>query len=97
MSEKAARHGFYQQGDVFQMLVAINWLRAGAGLADKNWRKLYDLPLAWPRPVFPLKGEDLLAFGLKPGPLVGKKLRQLESDWIDSDFTLSGADLLERL
>jgi poly(A) polymerase len=48
-------------------------------------------------PVFPLRGQDLLARGRTPGPEVGAVLRQLESTWIDSGFKLSRSDLLARL
>lgn len=48
----------------------------------------------WKRPDFPLKGEDLLAAGMAPGPPLGKALARLEKLWIESDFTLSRRELL---
>jgi len=41
---------------------------------------------AWEKPVFPLKGEDLLKIGLAPGPKVGETLRALEEWWASRDF-----------
>jgi poly(A) polymerase/tRNA nucleotidyltransferase (CCA-adding enzyme) len=51
---------------------------------------------SYQRPVFPLKGEDLLQLGMKPGKAVGELLGQLEKEWQDSDFSLSRDALLER-
>lgn len=51
----------------------------------------------WQRPVFPLKAADLLERGFARGPQLGETLRQLEADWIASDFTLSADALLASL
>jgi tRNA nucleotidyltransferase/poly(A) polymerase len=51
----------------------------------------------WQRPVFPLKGADLLASGMAPGPQVGRLLKELEQRWIDSGFALSRPELLAEL
>jgi poly(A) polymerase len=37
-------------------------------------------------PEFPLSGQDLLAKGIKQGPELGKKLKQLEKEWVDNGF-----------
>jgi len=47
-------------------------------------------------PQFPLSGADLAARGLS-GAAVGKKLKQLEKAWLDSDFTLSKEELLNKI
>lgn len=46
------------------------------------------LPLAktWAPPVFPLGGADVLAAGVKAGPVVGRILVQAESWWRAADF-----------
>ncbi len=43
-------------------------------------------------PVFPLKGADLIRRGLKAGPEVGQRLKQIETDWVNSDFSQSVID-----
>jgi poly(A) polymerase len=50
----------------------------------------------WRKPVFPLKGSDLKAQGVKPGPELGARLRRLEEEWIVSGFRLDRVALLER-
>lgn len=48
-------------------------------------------------PRFPLKGADLIARGMAPGPELGQTLARLEQEWIDSGFTLRRSELLARL
>ncbi len=43
-------------------------------------------------PAFPLKGADLIRRGLKAGPEVGQRLKQIETDWVNSDFSQSVID-----
>jgi len=41
---------------------------------------------SWEKPVFPLRGEDLLKINLKPGPEIGQILRQTEIWWVQKGF-----------
>lgn len=41
---------------------------------------------AWQRPVFPLRGADILAVGFSPGPTVSALLKELESWWAAGGF-----------
>jgi len=45
-----------------------------------------DMLRTWERPVFPLKGGDLVALGLRPGPAVAATLQAIERDWIAAGF-----------
>ncbi len=51
----------------------------------------------WEKPVFPLKGKDLLAAGMKAGPAVGKRLKALEQAWVDDGFAGDRETLLAQL
>jgi poly(A) polymerase len=51
----------------------------------------------WQRPVFPLKGADLIARGMEAGPEIGNVLERLEQSWVASDFGLSKDELLASL
>jgi poly(A) polymerase len=53
--------------------------------------------LNWIRPILPIKGEHLLASGMAAGPEIGKKLKALEKDWVDSGFKLTREDLLAKI
>lgn len=50
----------------------------------------------WRRPAFPVKGKDIGSLGLSPGPAMGALLNKLETLWIESDFSLDRAALLEK-
>ena len=50
---------------------------------------------SWEKPVFPLKGKDMQALGLKAGPPIGELLAELEQKWVESGFTLDRESLLE--
>ena len=49
---------------------------------------------SWERPIFPLKGGDLVKRGLRPGPRVAAALQMVENDWIAAGFP--PADWVER-
>lgn len=49
------------------------------------------------RPVLPVKGSDVLAAQVPPGPAVGDILAKVEAGWIASNFTLDREKLLARI
>lgn len=51
---------------------------------------------AWDRPIFPLRGRDLINMGLAPGPKVSETLRHLEDQWLEEDFSADRDTLLKR-
>lgn len=75
-------------------------LRLGIAVADDNQKKFarqLNWLKRWEKPKYPLKGGDLIASGMTPGPEVSATLKQLEQVWVDSDFTLGRDELLQRL
>ena len=42
---------------------------------------------AWPIPTFPIRGRDLIALGLSPGPEVSDTLRLVGDWWAEGYFT----------
>jgi len=67
-------------------------LLAGADGAD--WHAALAAVEGWTVPTLPVRGADLLAAGLVPGPALGRRLAEIEQRWIDSGFTLDRAALL---
>lgn len=51
----------------------------------------------WKIPEFPVNGNDLKQFNIKPGPNFGKVLSRLKETWKDSYFSLSKEELLEKV
>eukprot|EP00128_Syssomonas_multiformis_P000838 Colp12_sorted_trinity150504_noHs@5384 len=57
----------------------------------------YVEPLStWPIPVFPVNGAVMKQSGIKPGPHMGKLLKDMKEDWKKSDFKLTKEELIER-
>lgn len=46
------------------------------------------------KPIFPLKGADLIANGLEAGPQLGEKLQKAEAAFVESNFKLTKEALL---
>jgi poly(A) polymerase len=92
------KEALYRLGrPTFEDRVVIGWARSGDAVDAEDWQRLYRLPDFWAPPAFPVKGQDLLARGVAPGPSVGALLRELEASWIASNFTISREDLLRDL
>jgi poly(A) polymerase len=90
LSDREQRVLLYRMSSVsWADRVLIAWaeaLIAGRNEDADRWLRLLTLPIRWPVPVLPLKGRDLRAVGLKPGPQIGELLAALEAWWIDQDF-----------
>ena len=63
---------------------------------SKKYHRQYKWLMRWQRPGYPLRGRDLIAAGLEPGPDMAVQLKNLEQIWIDSDFALSREELLKQ-
>ena len=50
--------------------------------------------LADTHPVFPVKGQDLLDAGMKPGREVGQVLKLLRKAWAVNDYTMTKEELV---
>jgi len=70
------------------------WANVGAPADDPFFAEALEDLRRLDMPVFPLTGRDLLAAGVTPGREVGARLARAEAAWIESDFALSGDDLL---
>lgn len=66
-------------------------------VADTARRRMRDRLSAiqnWERPVFPVRGADLIAAGMEPGPKISERMQILERAWVKSHFTLQRDALL---
>jgi hypothetical protein len=48
-------------------------------------------------PIFPVSGKDIIKAGKTENSLIGATLDRLKQEWIDSGFSLSRDELLERI
>ncbi|HZT52254.1 MAG TPA: CCA tRNA nucleotidyltransferase [Stellaceae bacterium] len=67
-------------------------LAAAARRRPRRVARLLDRARTWKPPRFPLRGRDLLAAGMAPGPAVGALLAALEAWWIKGDFRATAAE-----
>jgi len=74
----------------------LAWASCGGRPDDAAWRSAAGFAASWQRPHFPLKGADLIALGLKPGPALGALLKDLEEEWIAGGFNADRDTLLGR-
>lgn len=84
----------------FRDLVLLSWAgrRTDEGRTNSTettrFLEILDLAATWEPPPFPLRGRDLMALGLTPGPDMGGILKTLEADWEASGCALTREDLL---
>ena len=98
LSVKETRKLLYRLGTArFRDRVLLRWAEDPKESNAIQWRALLAMADAWQRPNFPLTGEDVMAAGVRQGPLVGRILSEVEDWWIDSDFTEDEFSLAERL
>ncbi len=77
--------------------VAVPVACAIASWNEEKCREINDFWGQMEVPRFPISGGDLLEAGFEQGPDLGKALRRIESEWVQSGFALERADLLEQL
>ena len=104
MSLKSRMKLMYLLGaDLWRDRVLINWaddIALGGnqeGTFSKQWKNIYKLADTWERPVFPLKGADVLDMGMEIGPSVGYYLNNVEEWWIQNDFLPNRNECLLKL
>ncbi len=62
-----------------------------------SFQRLLTRTEAWKRPSFPLSGADVLKAGIPAGPRVGEILGELETLWVERNFSIDRANLVARL
>jgi poly(A) polymerase len=90
---KSLREQAYQYG---VDLTGKFLLLSGVLGAQFRWESVVEVLHKWEPVSFPLKGEDLLALGVNPGPDMGELLRGIEGWWIEADFAPDRAACLEK-
>ena len=98
MSPRQVRQTIYRLGqDVFRDRIMLAWAASDRPAATVQWRALLPMAQSWTPPRLPLTGDEVIAAGVPPGPLVGAVLREVESWWIDNDFLDDKLSVVERL
>lgn len=86
-TEAQAKTILYRFGpDAYRDGLLFSWAASGHASTDARLHERYRLPDRWDSPELPVRGQDLLALGVPPGPEVGRILRAFEEWWIASGF-----------
>lgn len=97
----ALRRVLYAQGrDRVRDRLLLAWAAESAdeSAADAAaYRRVLAAVADWSEPDFPLRGADVLALGVPPGPDVGDALDQVRQWWIEGDFAADRPQLLAKL
>jgi len=98
MSPKETRRLVYRLGAATLVdRVTLAWAASERPAATTQWRALIPTAQSSPAHRFPLTGEEVMAAGVREGPLVGEVLREVETWWVDNDFPDDKLALIERL
>jgi len=98
MSPRETRRAVWAMGaETFRDRALLAWAGSDRAATGVQWRALLPMAETWRAPELPLGGDDVLAAGVPPGPLVGKVLREVEAWWIDQDFPDDRLSLIEHL
>jgi poly(A) polymerase len=93
---RAQRRAVYDLGAERYRDLAL--LLAAEGLIEKpRLAELLDLAARWKPPRFSLKGRDVTALGIRPGPGVGQLLIEVRQWWEEADFAPDRAACLDHL
>lgn len=85
-SEKTIKILIYRNNsDFVKKLYALYCAREG----QKPDPEILHIIENWKAPKFPVDGDALIKAGQTPGPELGKKLQELEDQWIENGFSLS--------
>ncbi|MBN8521089.1 MAG: CCA tRNA nucleotidyltransferase [Alphaproteobacteria bacterium] len=84
MTEDKVREMMYRFGrDTAQRACLVASFQAGRNVPEVP---VQDILTDWIIPVFPVRGDDLIRQGMKPGPEMGNRLKELEEKWIANGF-----------
>jgi poly(A) polymerase len=98
LSVREVHRLLYEFGQArFRDRVFLSWADDAKASNAISWRALLALADSWCCPQFPLTGRDVMTAGVPEGPQIGRILKEVESWWVDSDFTMDEFSLAERL
>ena len=86
-NEAAAKEFIYRNGaEDFTAGALLDWARSHAEVDDAARTERVTLPARWTAPALPLRGADVVARGIAPGPAVGRIVNAFEDWWIAAGF-----------
>lgn len=87
-----ARRAGYQRGEASARDILLMQAAHDARLPET---RLIPVIIEGSKTAMPVRAADLMGIGIEPGPRIGEMLSHIETRWIESDFTLDKATLLD--
>ena len=81
---------------LFIDLAVLSWVLSANKTLNKDWKSIISQISKLNSPIFPVKADDLLSFGLKEGPIIGEIFSEIEKEWIESNFEINREELLQK-
>ena len=86
-NEREAQGYIYRHGsEAFLDGALLTWAASGDAETDEQRAYRAHLPERWQAPELPVRGADVLALGIRPGPEVGRVISAFEAWWIAQGF-----------
>jgi poly(A) polymerase len=96
--EDEARASLYHLGpQAFTDGALLDWARSAEEPASGPRALRVRLPERWQAPELPVRGADVLALGVEPGPDVGRVISAFEAWWIAAGFPADRAAIAAKL
>ncbi len=96
--EHEAKSFIYRHGaEAFVGGTMIAWARSGVSASYPDFAARLKLPQRWHAPALPIRGSDVIALGIQPGPRVGRIVGAFEDWWIGAHFPQDAGQLAARL
>ncbi len=98
LSPREMRRALYRIGtEAFRDRVLLAWAGSTRTAAAAQWRMLHVYAETWTAPAFPISDAEIRAAGVRDKALMAEVRREVESWWIDLDFTDDKMAAVERL
>jgi poly(A) polymerase len=96
--EPAAQAFVYRHGpQAFLDGAVMDWVRSGKAPDARPRAERVRLTERWHAPELPVRGSDVLALGVKPGPEVGRVMAAFETWWIGEGFPSDPKKVADKL
>jgi poly(A) polymerase len=98
LSAREVRQALYWMGNqAYLDRVRLCWAADPAPRRTIQWRTMLAFEGGFVAPKFPVDGNQAIAAGTTPGPVVGAVLAEVERWWVENDFIDDELSVIERL
>ena len=92
-----SKYVYYYGHEMLQSLLIYNFFKHTSNSKVKKYLRIIYSVKNLKIPNLPIYGKDIIRFGIKPGPKIGKLIKLIESWWILNNFKPSKKECLKKL